>query len=104
MGKLLNSGISWSDVTYLWEGLQTIHECTVELTVLTGGLPGGHSLSFTILAWVPTVEAHQTKTIAKTSGIWPDRTHPTFDSCIFNALYTLDREVGRNYEQKEIEV
>jgi hypothetical protein len=75
----------------------------VELTVLAGGGTVGHSLDFTVSAWVPTVEAQQTKTIAVVRGSWPDRMHPTFDSCIFNALYTLDREVGKNYEQKEIE-
>jgi len=104
VGKLLNSGITWSDVTYLIEGLQAIHECTVELTVLTGGAPGSHSLSYTASAWVPTVEAHHTKTIAVVRGSWPDREHQTFDGCIFNAFYQLDREIGRNYEQKEIEV
>lgn len=102
MGKFLNSGITWSDVTYLWEGLAGIHECNVELTVVLGSRAGGHSLSFTVLAWIPTVEAHQTKVIAKVTGVWPDRSHPTFDSCIFNAMYSLDREIGRNYEQLEI--
>jgi len=104
MGKSLNSGITWSDVTYLLLGLEGIHECRVELTVLTGGGPGLNSLDYTISAWVPTVEAHQTKTIAVVRGSWPDRTHPTFDNCIFNAAYQLDREIGRNYEQKEITI
>jgi hypothetical protein len=95
MGKYLNSGITWSDVTYLLVGLQTIHECTVELTVLTGGPVGSHSLVFTVSAWRPTVEAHQTQVVAEFKGDWPDRDHPTFDSCIFNALYQLDRLIGK---------
>lgn len=104
MGKLLNSGINWSDVTYLWQGLEVIHECKVELTVLTGTVPGSHSLDFTASAWVPTVEAHQTSVLAEVKGSWPDRTHPTFDSCIFNALYELDRRIGRVDFQKPLEV
>jgi len=103
MGKSWNSGITWSDVTYLMLGLEGIHECRVELTVLTSGVPGTHSLDYTISAWIPTVEPQQIKTIARVKGTWPDRDHPTMDSCIFNAAYQLDREIGRNYEQKEIE-
>lgn len=102
MGKLLNSGITWSDVTYLLEGLQNIHELTVELTVLIRTPAGAHLLDYTLLAWVPTVEAHQTKVIAEIKGTWPDKTHPTFDSCIFNAGYDLDRAIGRHYAQVEI--
>lgn len=103
MGKFLNSGITWSDVIYLIEGLQTIHECTVELTVLTRSCLGEHSLDFTVSAWIPTVEAHQTKVIAESKGSWPDKSHPTFDSCIFNACYELDRLIGRHYTQQEFE-
>jgi hypothetical protein len=102
MGKLLNSGITWSDVTYLIEGLQNIHECTVELTVLTRSQTGAHTLDFTILAWIPSVEAQETKTIAEVKGSWPDKSHPTFDSCIFNACYDLDRAIGRAWMQEEI--
>jgi len=101
MGKLLSSGISWSDVTYLWQGLEGIHECKVELTVLIGIAPGSHSLDFTVSAWEPTVEAHQTKVIAEVKGTWPDRMHPTFDSCIFNAIYELDRRIGRADSARE---
>jgi len=103
MGKLLSSGISWSDVTYLIEGLENIHECTVELTVRTSGLRGDHTLDFTVLGWVPTVEAHQTRVLAEVKGSWPDRSHPSFGSCIFNACYQLDREIGRNYQPEKVE-
>jgi hypothetical protein len=102
MSKFLNSGITWTDVANLWSGLEGIHEVTVELVVTTGGKGHNGLLDYTVSAWVPTVEAHQTKTIGEVKGTWPDRDHPTFDSCIFNQLYDLDRVIGRNYEQKEI--
>jgi hypothetical protein len=102
MSKFLNSGITMSDVMYLLSGLESIHECRVELTVRTAGLAGNSMLDTTALAWVPTVEAQQTKTVATVTKSWPDKQHPTYDSFVFNLLYDLDREIGRAYMQEEI--
>lgn len=102
MGKSLNSGVTWSDITYLISGLEGIHECRVELTVRTSGLPDRHTLDTTVLAWIPTVEPHQTKTIATLTSSWPNKIHPTMDSFVFNLLYDLDRAIGRAYAQTEI--
>jgi hypothetical protein len=102
MSKFLNSGITWTDVATLMKGLEGIHELNVELTVTVATQGHNGSVDFTLLAWVPTVEAHQTKEIASVKGSWPDRDHPTFDSCIFNAAYELDRVVGRAYQQTQI--
>lgn len=102
MSKFMNSGITWTDVAALLTGLQGIHECTIEV-VLTVGTQGHNGmLDFTVSAWVPTVEAHHTNVIAEVKGTWPDRMHPTFDSCMFNAAYALDRELGRAYVQEPI--
>jgi hypothetical protein len=102
MGKLLNSGITWSDVANLMSGLEGIHECTVELTVLLDGSPGNGLLAITASAWIPTVEKHHTRMLAELKRSWPNGTHPTFDNCVFNLLYDLDREIGRNYVQEKI--
>lgn len=102
MGKS-QIGIDWIDVTTLMTGIQGIHELTVELTVTTGTRGHCGSLLFTVSAWVPTVEAHQTKVIAEVKGEWPDKKHPTFDGAVFNALYALDHAISRAYDQVKIE-
>lgn len=103
MSKFMNSGITWTDVAALLTGLQGIHECRVEvvITVLTQGHNG--MLDFTVSAWVPTVEAQHTRMIAEVKGTWPNKTHPTFDSCLFNAAYDLDRAIGRAYAQEPLQ-
>jgi hypothetical protein len=83
-------------------GLEGIHECTVELTVTTGGKGHNGLLNFTASAWIPTVEAHQTKELGKVTGRWPNKVHPTLDNAVFNALYDLDRVIGRNYSQAQL--
>jgi len=100
VGKYSSHGVGWSEVTQLMAGLQGIHECTVELTVTTGGQGHNGLLAFTVLAWVPTVEAHHTREVGKLMRSWPDKTHPTLESAVFNALYDLDREIGKHYEQQ----
>lgn len=101
MGKS-QIGIDWIDVTTLMTGIQGIHELTVELTVTTGIQGHNGLLNFTVLAWVPTVEPQQTKTVAEVKGQWPDRKHPSFDSCVFAALYELDHAISKAYEQQKI--
>lgn len=103
MGKYGSGAVDWIDVTTLMTGLQGIHECNVELTITTGTQGHNGMLSFTVLAWTPTVEAHQIRTIAEVKKSWPDKVHPTFDSAVFAALYELDRAIGKAYEQKKIE-
>jgi len=102
MSKYWNSGITWTDVALLMIALEGIHECNVELTVTTGMDAHNGAVRISLKAWMPTVEAQQTKVIASLVETWPDRDHPTFDSFVFNALYALDRRIGRNYEQKEM--
>lgn len=103
MGKYGSGEIDWIDITTLMTGLQGIHECNVELTVTTGTQGHNGLLNFTVLAWVPTVEKHQTRTIAEVSKSWPNKDHGTFDGAVFNALYELDKEISKAYEQKKIE-
>jgi hypothetical protein len=76
-------------------GIKGINDMEVELTVTTGTQGHNGLLNFTVSAWVPTVEAHQTRTIAEVKGSWPDKFHPTFDSCIFKALYDLDYAISK---------
>jgi len=102
MGKSLSSGVGWSEVTNLMAALQGIHECTVELTITTGGQGHNGLLAFMAYAWVPTVEAHQTREIGRVSGTWPDKRHPSVESAVFNAMYDLDRDIGRQYAQKPL--
>ena len=96
MGKSM-SNIDWTDVTTLMTGINGIHEVTVELTVIAGMQGHNGLLNFTLSAWVPTVEANHTKVVAEVKGSWPDKTYPSFDSCIFNALYRLDHEISKAY-------
>jgi hypothetical protein len=102
MSKLWTAGITWTDVGLLLNSLEGIHECNVELIVTTGGQGHNGSVRIGLKAWVPTVEAQQTKVIATLVATWPDRDHPTFDSFVFNSLYALDRRIGLNYAQEEI--
>jgi len=95
------NGIDWTDVILLMVGLEGIHECRVELTVTAGGQAHNGMLSTTALAWIPTVEPQHTKEIAKVVKEWPDRTHPTYDSFVFNLLYDLDRAIGQVYRQDQ---
>jgi hypothetical protein len=102
MSKLTIGGIDWTDVGTLMSGLQGIHECTVELTVRTVGQRHSGSLATTALAWIPTFDAAQTLTIGELTREWPNKTHPTFDNFVFNLLYDLDREIGRQYAQAKL--
>jgi len=102
MSKHTISGIDWTDVATLMNGIQGIHECTVELTVLTVGQRHSGTLVTTAFAWVPTVEPAQTRTLAAITREWPNKKHPTYDSFIFNILYDLDREIGREYTQAQL--
>jgi hypothetical protein len=97
MGKPTN-GIEWVDVVTLMHGLEGIHEVRVELTVSTVGGQVSGTLAFTVLAWVPTVEAHHTQQVGVVTRQWPDRVHPSFVGAVFNALYDLDREIGKAYK------
>lgn len=97
-----SSGIDWTDVRDLWSALEGIHELTVELTVTIRSRQPGGALAITLVAWVPSVEAHHTKEVAKIDGFWPDGVRPTFSSYVFNELYNLDRAIGRAYNQEEI--
>jgi hypothetical protein len=97
-----SSGIEWGDVKNLWMALEGIHELTVELTVSTRSGCAGGKLATTLIAWVPSVEAHHTTEVAKIDGGWPDGVRPSFASYVFNALYDLDRAIGRAYAQKEL--
>ncbi len=63
-----SSGIDWMDVKNLWSALEGIHELTVELTVTTRSQQPGGALAISMIAWVPTVEAHRTKEVAKIDG------------------------------------
>jgi hypothetical protein len=90
------------DVLNLWQALEGIHELTVELTVSTRSGGVGGKLAITLIAWVPTVEAHHTKEVARIDGSWPDGVRPSFASYVFNELYDLDRAIGRAYAQKDI--
>lgn len=101
MGKSL-SGIDWIDVATLMNGLESIHEVSIEWTVSTPTRGAGGLLAFTVYAWTPTVEAQQTREIARISGIWPDKERPTFDGYVFNKLYELDKLIGQAYAQKEL--
>jgi len=97
-----SSGIEWMDVKNLWSALEGIHELLVELTVTTRSRQPGGVLAITLIAWVPSVEAHHTTEVAKIDGFWPDGVRPTFASYVFNALYDLDRAIGKAYSQKEL--
>jgi hypothetical protein len=80
-------------------GIQGIHELSIELTVTVTSQGHNGLLAYTLIAWLPTVEPQQTKTIAELKGEWPNKLHPTFDSCIFNELYKLDHLISRAYQE-----
>lgn len=101
MGKSM-TGIDWIDVATLMNGLEGIHEVKIEWTVSTATRGNGGLLDFAVYAWVPTVEAHKAREIARISGTWPDKERPTFDGYVFNKLYELDKLIGQAYGQKEL--
>lgn len=96
------SVIDWIDVTTLMTGINGIHEVTVELTVTAGSQGHNGLLNYTVLAWVPTVEPQQTRVVAEVKGSWPNRNYPSFDSEVFNALYKLDYEISKAYDQRPL--
>lgn len=97
-----SNGPDWTDVTALQEAIMGIHECNVEWTVRTVTHGAGALLSFTVLAWVDTVEAHQTKEIASVAGAWPNPRQKEFSHAVFEALYRLDNEIGKEYGQMRL--
>jgi hypothetical protein len=103
LGKYGSGQVDWIDVTTLMTALQGIHTLSVELTVTAGTQGHNGLLNFTVLAWTPTVEPQQTRTIAEVRKSWPDKQHATFDGAVFAALYELDKEIGKAYEQQKIE-
>lgn len=96
------SGIDWIDVTTLMNGLEAIHEVKIEWIVSTATRGNGGLLDFAVYAWVPTVEPHKAREIARISGTWPDKERPTFDGFVFNKLYELDRAIGKVYAQEQL--
>jgi len=102
MGKFQPNGIGWIDVMHLMTGLQGIHECTVEVHITAGTHGRSGLLGITVFAWEPTVESHHTNTLAELKLDWPNAKYPSLDSCVFNALYDLDREIGRQYTQQKL--
>jgi hypothetical protein len=96
------SGIDWIDVTTLLNGLEAIHEVSIELIVTAATAGSGGLLGTTVTAYVPTPGSEQRKTVATIRGSWPDRERPTFDGYVFNQLYALDRAIGQAYAQEEL--
>lgn len=90
------------DTMELWRALEGIHELVVELIVTTRSRQVGGVLDILLVAYVPTVEKEQKKEVARIGGSWPDGVRPTFASFVFNALYELDRVIGRAYDQKPL--
>jgi hypothetical protein len=97
-----SNGPDWIDVTTLMTAIGGIHECHVELTVITTTQGHNGLLAFTLEAWIDTVEAHQTKVLASVAGAWPNEKHKDFAHAVFEGLYRLDAEVGKGYAQKTL--
>jgi hypothetical protein len=96
------NGPDWIDVTTLMTAIGGIHECHVELTVITTTQGHNGLLAFTLEAWIDTVEAHQTKVLASVPGVWPNERHRDFAHAVFEGLYKLDAQIGKEYTQKTL--
>jgi len=99
VGKPTN-GPDWTDVATMMSALESLHECSVSLTVITGGQGHNGRLTITMLATFAVLPGTELARTIVVSSTWPCVSCRELAAHVYGGLYKLDFAIGEAYQQR----
>ena len=98
MGKS-SSGPDWTDVAMLMNAIGSLHGCQVVLTVTAG--TQGHNGQLEVLAEArfELLPGSSLPRVVVIREPWPSKRQREFEAAAYNAIWQLDYQISKVYEQ-----
>ncbi len=94
-----SSGPDWTDVAMLMSAIGSLHGCRVGLTVTVPTQGHNGSLSILAEARFELLPGSDLPKVVSIKESWPNVRSATFEGLCYNAVWQLDYQISKVYEQ-----